>query len=287
MKRNALVRENDNMNQATVQLSQAQRKAYREQGYLIFRAAYGTDRVQSLIDAVERLIDRALAGECEIRWIDRERRLPNRIGHMLHPDKYDAAFAEWLDADIIPTIEAVLEAPIRHSLFGMLASGGGQHYSTPWHRDLCRPGDTNEEAVLHRELVRHTQFNAPLKPGDRFLQIVPGSHARPSTQPEMAVYTDNPNDDMPGQITVELEPGDIVYYNANLWHRGLNPEGVLRWSVHTAFWRADIPVWQHESGQHEAMLTPGHLDDMPSRTRTCIQRYLDIYPEDTPLNARD
>jgi hypothetical protein len=270
-----------------IQLSLEQRQTYRKQGYLIFRQAYNADRVKSLIAGVERLLDRALAGECEIRWIDRERRLPNRIGNMLHPDKYDAAFAEWLDADIIPAIEAILESPIRHSLFGMLASGSGQPYSNPWHRDLCRPGDPNEAVVLRREIARHVQFNAPLHPGDHFLQIVPGSHARPSTAAEMTVFRENPNDEMPGQMTVELEPGDIVYYNANLWHRGFNLDGVLRWSMHTAFWRADVPVWAHESGQHEAMLTPGHLERMPPVTRLSIQRYLDVYPTTEPLNARD
>lgn len=275
------------MSTTTVTLSDAQRRAYREEGYLIFRSAYDANRVQLVIDGVERLIERALAGACEIGWIDRERRLPNRIGHTLHPDKYDSAFAEWLDADIIPTVEAIFDAPGRHSLFGMLASGGGRPYSTVWHRDLCRPGGPNEAAILKRELLRHCQFNAPLKPGDRFLQIIPGSHARPTTEAEMAVYTNNPNGEMPGQMTVELEPGDIVYYNANLWHRGLNPDGVLRWSMHTAFWRADLPVWQHEYGQRDAMLTPGHLERMPPRTRTFIQRYLDAYPKDAPLDARN
>ncbi len=275
------------MSIASVKLSEEQRRTYREEGYLIFRAAYDADRVQSLIDGVERLIDRGLARACEIRWIDRECRLPNRIGHMLHPDKYDPAFAAWLDADIIPTVEAIFDAPGRHSLFGMLASGGGQSYSNPWHRDLCRPGALNEAEILERDLSRHVQFNAPLKPGDRFLQIVPGSHARPSTEAELEVYTDNPNGNMPGQITVELEPGDIVYYNANLWHRGLNPEGILRWSMHTAFWRAELPVWQHEYGQRDAMLTSGYLDRMPPGTRAFIQRYLDVYPDDAPLDARE
>ena len=275
------------MRTVSVKLSKAQHQAYREEGYSIFRAAYDAGRVQSLVDAVERLMDRVLAGECEIRWLDRERRLPNRISHMLHPDKYDCAFAAWLDSDIIPMVEAILDGPGRHSLFGMVASGGAYPYSTPWHRDLCRPGNANEAEILERDLLRHIQFNAPLKPGDCFLQIVPGSHARHATEAELTVYTNSPNGDMPGQITVELEPGDIVYYNANLWHRGLNPQGVLRWSMHSAFWQAELPVWQHECGQRNAMLTSGHLERMPPLTRRFIQQYLDVYPKDTPLDARE
>jgi len=53
---------------------------------------------------------------------------------------------------------------------------------------------------------------------------------------EMDVYKRDPNSETPGQLTVELESGNIVYDNANLRHRMLNPEGLLRWTMHTAFW---------------------------------------------------
>ena len=277
----------NHMNCLSFQLTPSQHQFYLEEGYLIFRQAYNLNRVQSLLAGLERLLDRALSTTGKIRWIDPQRRLPNRIGHMLHPDKYDLAFADWLDTNIIPMVEAILGGAIRHSLFGMLASGGEQPYRTAWHRDLCRPGHANEKKVLQRELFRHTQFNAPLKPNDRFLQIIPASHSRPSTKAEMDVYKRNPNSEMPGQLTVELEPGDIVYYDANLWHRGLNPEGLLRWTMHTAFWRAEIPVWEHESGQQEVMRSPGHLEQMPPLTRGCIQRYLDAYPAGNPISALD
>ena len=91
---------------------------------------------------------------------------------------------------------------------------------------------------------------------------------------------------MPNAMVVELEPGDIVYYNANLWHRGWNPEGINRWSMHCAFWRADRPVMQHEHGQREFMFTDGHLEQMPEKTRQYIQRYLDNYPEE-PMKLQD
>lgn len=263
-----------------------QREGYLRDGYWIRRGAYGPERVQSLVEGVEQLMDRALANECKIRWIDRERRLPARIGNMLHPDKYQPAFAEWLDADIVETVEAILGGPARHSLFGMLASGGGQAYRTAWHRDLCKPGSPNEAAILARDPLQFCQFNAPLKPGDRFLQIIPGSHARTSTAEEMDAYTRDPNGDIPGQLTVELEPGDIAIYNANLWHRGLNPDGALRWSLHAAFWRARLPVMKHEYGQREALRTPGHLERMPPRTRALVQRYLDAYPDGEPVDLR-
>ena len=92
-----------------VPITAADLDRYHDQGYLIVRRAFSPERVQSLLDAVNCLLDRALAGECEIRWIDADRRLPARIGSTLHPDKYDPAYAEWLAADLAPHPESLLE----------------------------------------------------------------------------------------------------------------------------------------------------------------------------------
>ncbi len=222
-------------------------------------------------------------GAAKIRWTDRRRPLPARTGHLLPPEKYEPAFAEWLDEDLAPQIETLLDdGPVRHSLFGMLAGGGGQPYRQAWHRDIGKPGAPDETAFLRRHHGRFVQFNAPLLPGDRFLNIVPASHLRASTPAEIEASKAGELADMPGAMIVELKPCDIAYYNANLWHRGWNPEGQARWTVHCAFWKAEYPVMKHEHGQRETMLTPGHLDRMPPVTRRYIQRYLDAYPPGEP-----
>ena len=85
---------------------------------------------------------------------------------------------------------------------------------------------------------------------------------------------------MSGAMVVELEPGDIVYYDVNLWHRGWNPQGVNRWSMHCAFWNAECPVMAHEHGQREAFTESRHLERMPTVARGYIERYLDNYPQE-------
>ena len=92
---------------------------------------------------------------------------------------------------------------------------------------------------------------------------------------------------MPNALVVELEPGDIAYYNANLWHRGWNPEGRKRWTMHCAFWNAGATVMVHEHGQREPLTQQGHLEQMPSVTRQYIQRYLDNYPAGDPPSLFD
>ncbi len=153
------------------------------------------------------------------------------------------------------------------------------------HRDLGKPGDPDEVGFLRRFHGRSVQFNAPLLPGDHFLNIVPASHLRASTPAEIAAAKAGDQAQMPGAMVVEMEPGDIVYYNANLWHRGWNPEGGRRWSLHCAYWRAEYPVMQHEHGQREALLAPGHLERFPGPARQLLQRYLDRYPEGEAPNC--
>ena len=168
----------------------------------------------------------------------------------------------------------------------MLAAGGGQPYTQKWHRDLCRPGDADETAYLRRHEGSSVQFNAPLVPGDRFLHIVPGSHRRASTAAEIEASRSEAGE-MPDALVVGLEPGDIAYYNANLWHRGWNPEGRKRWTLHCAFWSAGATVMQHEHGQREPLTRLGHLEQMPPVIRKYIQRYLDCYPEGEPPSLFD
>ena len=158
------------------------------------------------------MIDRGLAGEIELKWIARDSRLPDRTGHMLHPGMYDRAWGEWLAEDLTPYIEALIGGPARHSLFGMLAGGGGRPYCQAWHRDIGKPGAADEADFLARFHGHFVQFNAPLITGDRFLQIVPASHLRASTASELQAAQDGPDaGDMPGATTVQMEPRDIEY----------------------------------------------------------------------------
>src|SRR5688572_26806387 len=133
--------------------STAERQRYQEQGFLIVRQAFSTARIQTLAEAIERLIDRALAGqtqplrierivrgtpakESQIQWIGNpQARLPERIMYLLLADRYDAAYANWRDEDLLPLIESLLQSPVRYSLFGMLAAGGGKAYTQAWHHD--------------------------------------------------------------------------------------------------------------------------------------------------------
>ena len=254
----------------------------RDDGFVTLRGAFADERVRQLRQAVEHLVLRARDCACQLRWLDEAAGVPDRISHMLHPDRYEPAFGAWLDEDVVDDLEGLLGGPARHSLFGMLASGAGRPYRLAWHRDLGKPGAPDEAEYLRRHHGRFIQLNAPILAADPFLHVVPGSHLRASTAAQIAVAAagvDAPP--MPGAVVVALEPGDVLYYDANLWHRGWNPEGAMRWSLHAAFWRAECPVMAHEHGQREALAAPGHLERLPARSRALVRRYLYNYPETT------
>lgn len=93
-------------------------------------------------------------------------------------------------------------------------------FELEWHRDdVPRTATAEEEAAKlginsdgakegkgARKRYWNTQWNLPLYPDDS-LVVVPGSHVRVRTPAERAAAPKEPN--MPGQLIVHLEPGDV------------------------------------------------------------------------------
>jgi nicotinamide N-methyltransferase len=266
-------------------LTESEREQYREIGYFIRRGIIPPGQIAALKSAVQGLVECSAAGSGpELPWINREKLIPDRLGQLLRPGWIRPAFADSLvNGPYFCIAEQILGGPVRYCLFGMLASGDGKPYIQGWHRDLAPTQGEHQQEVLERVYRTYSQINAPLFP-DRYLQIVPGSHLRPTTAAEREVLARDPTADMPGQLIVELEPGDVVFYYDNLLHRGCNPEGRRRWTMHHGFIRADHPVASFEWGQQEWIAQPGYLDSLPAGLRVYMQRYLDALPDGEPRN---
>ncbi|KXJ89776.1 hypothetical protein Micbo1qcDRAFT_165131 [Microdochium bolleyi] len=76
----------------------------------------------------------------------------------------------------------------------------------------------------------HTQWNLALLDGDDALVVVPGSHRRARTDAERSA--DPLESDMPGQMVVRLDAGDVAFYNNNILHRGVYDAARDRMSLH-------------------------------------------------------
>jgi hypothetical protein len=260
----------------TPTITDKHREQYHHDGYFILKGIVPENQRQALIQAVKDLMEASIEnGRPELRWISKEDRIPGRIGGILEPTRIRPGFANSLaDGPYFSVAEQILNSPVRYCVCGMLAGGGGEAYIQNWHRDTSPTEGDQELAVLQRNYRLYTQINAPLYP-DRYLQIVPGSHLRKSTEDELDVLHNNPKGDMPGQLTVETEPGDIVFYYNNMHHRGYNPKGELRWTMHHGFMVADAPVYDVEEGQESWMGQEGYIDSLPAGLKVYMQRYLD------------
>lgn len=109
-------------------------------------------------------------------------------------------------------------------LFNLLVAPENHDFALRWHRDDI-PADVSpeeEERLLASKSPggrqSHAQYNLALCE-DASLIVVPGSHRRVRTDAER--HADPYEDNMPGQLVVQLNPGDAVFYDSNILHRGV------------------------------------------------------------------
>lgn len=75
----------------------------------------------------------------------------------------------------------------------------------------------------------HAQWNLALY-DDTSLVVVPGSHKRARTDIER--NADPYENHLPGLTVVKMGPGDIMFYNNNILHRGVYDPTVERMTLH-------------------------------------------------------
>ena len=110
-------------------------------------------------------------------------------------------------------------------LFNLLVSPARhESFSLAWHRDDIRPDISPDEELsqLNNKSPNgrqsHAQYNIALFP-DSSLIVIPGSHRRIRTESER--HADPYDSHLPGQMVVDLQPGDAVFYDSNILHRGM------------------------------------------------------------------
>ena len=127
------------------------------------------------------------------------------------------------------------DEPLVMELFNLLVAPETKDFQLRWHRDDI-PSTVSPEEELNQLLSKsatsdgpgrqsHAQYNLALCEDDSLI-VIPGSHRRVRTEIERAADPYEPS--LPGQIVVKLQPGDAVFYDSNIVHRGVyraKPEG--------------------------------------------------------------
>ncbi|KAK1988618.1 phytanoyl-CoA dioxygenase [Colletotrichum cereale] len=144
------------------------------------------------------------------------------VQSMMHPDMPNSdVFIQtyFSDAVIEPTKQLLrcTDDDLVMELCNLLVRPD-QDFELRWHRDDI-PATATAEQEMDRlsQPAYSAQWNLALY-DDNSLIVVPGSHTRARTDVER--NADPYEKEIPGQLFVELEAGDIVFYNNNILHRG-------------------------------------------------------------------
>ena len=223
--------------------SEELRAALDRDGFVRIANAFGEEDVEKFRAAASRATKLARAGKWPyLRTLPKQfppwSQNPSEgiwgVQHLLHPDMPDrTVFAiSYFNDTMLEAITGLLQCKrddLVMELYNMLVKPD-RDFALRWHRDDIPPGvPTEEEEERLKEPMMHAQWNLALY-ADSSLVVVPGSHKRPRT--DMERNADPYEDDMPGHKIVKMNPGDILFYNNNILHRGVYDSKMERMTLH-------------------------------------------------------
>jgi hypothetical protein len=146
------------------------------------------------------------------------------VQHLMHPampGQAEFAASYFSDVVVAPVKEIIGcdgDEDLIMELYNLLVRPDDD-FELRWHRDDIAATATAEEELARLDKPAwHAQWNLALY-DDSSLVVVPGSHKRARTDDER--NADPFAKFIPGQKVVHMKPGDIVFYNNNILHRGV------------------------------------------------------------------
>jgi ectoine hydroxylase-related dioxygenase (phytanoyl-CoA dioxygenase family) len=250
-------------------LTEAQLRQFREDGYVIIDEAVEPSMLEPLRAAAARVTERTRAGE----WPHKRKAGEDDIwgvSHLLHPELDEPVFAEYMASAPVLDVAADLLGTdrLRLELVNMLVNPAQREFAIGWHRDLLRREvPAEEEIAILGQLQDGVQWNTALY-DEASLLIIPGTHRRCATPEERDAQFRRPMEPVAGQMAVTLKPGQGVYYNSQLIHRGIYPHRQRRETIHACMHVAGSE--SHRDYYYNSlqwMDTPGFRDRLPARLR--------------------
>lgn len=230
--------------------------AIADQGFSVVRNFLSPEEVKEYVAASEKVVQYARDGH----WPDvrtRGKQFPPwpknfspdiwGVSGLLHPDLGDMSipfqklYSDDRLLDIASDVLQTSPANLSMELFNMLINPLTD-FDLAWHRDHIRPDVNPEEEAeqLLQDPFAGTQFNLALT-DDKCLIVIPGSHKRVRTAEEREKTTDDTcRKPISGQIEVVLHPGDVVFYNSNILHRGSYSSKNVRLTLHGSYGHKDF-----------------------------------------------
>ncbi|KAF8867275.1 phytanoyl-CoA dioxygenase family protein [Acephala macrosclerotiorum] len=156
------------------------------------------------------------------------------VQFLMHPSLPNSSIfvKNYFSSGIIDVVKELLECKDEElvmELFNILIRPD-RDFELRWHRDdIPATASAEEELERLREPAWHAQWNLALY-DDESLIVVPGSHTRARTMIEREAGPFEKG--LPEEIKVRMKPGDVVFYNNNILHRGAYVSNKERMTLH-------------------------------------------------------
>ncbi|CZR61100.1 related to phytanoyl-CoA dioxygenase family protein [Phialocephala subalpina] len=188
------------------------------------------------------------------------------VQFLMHPSLPNSSIfvKNYFSSGITDVVKELLECEDEElvmELFNILIRPD-RDFELRWHRDdIPATASAEEELERLREPAWHTQWNLALYDDDSLI-VVPGSHSRARTLVEREAGPFEKG--LPGEIKVRMKPGDVVFYNNNILHRGAYVSSKERMTLHGSM---------------------GHVGGSRLRARNVLQHGIGEWVEDVDFSA--
>jgi ectoine hydroxylase-related dioxygenase (phytanoyl-CoA dioxygenase family) len=145
-------------------------------------------------------------------------------------------------------LEGILADPVLSGDY-LLWSKRGQAYWLGWHRDRC-----SSPRHPHPDRSRTLIVTVALLP-ETVMRAVEGTHCRDLTDREqVAVHRGGPPPSLPGDIWIELQPGDLLVFDGCLLHAAQSAQRTERLALHMSFRERGSHPGNSSARQSELMM---------------------------------
>jgi ectoine hydroxylase-related dioxygenase (phytanoyl-CoA dioxygenase family) len=243
-------------------ISDAQARAFIEQGLLVIRSLIRPEELSALQRETQVVVERAVAERHDDAWIaDVEyrthqitrRRVPMRVEYVI--DKSPACRALLGHPFILRSVEKLQGPAFIPTWDSMVFKLGGQGAEIPWHRDAGR------EHVSTAPIF-NVDFYLDGSDLTNCLWAVPGSNQLSDPEAaELVQRLGTPQFNTQGAVSVLMNPGDVLFHNILLVHGSPAATSQLRRVIYYEF----------RPCATERLLGPHRPDYIPIKERVLLE----------------
>tara|TARA_R110002072_G_scaffold13418_10_gene56231 strand:+ start:6266 stop:7048 length:783 start_codon:yes stop_codon:yes gene_type:complete len=199
---------------------------YEQNGYIVLRDFLSTNEVLRLNELVD---------DIHQRWFEKnqqafeEHRLIN-MHSLTHPEYFTdqpenrlKLFKAIAPTKLVELLDELFEREIHFHNTQLFFNPFNPEQSPYWHRDLQFSPVPDETQKLRQQEMLSLHVRIPLVK-EMGLRVIPGTHKRWDTELERQVRLEqdghSSSEPLPGSVLVDLEPGDVMIFNAQMIHCG-------------------------------------------------------------------